>query len=110
MNGLYGKMLQKAQFKKTMIARKISQIFEFMDNYNITGWEILTDNKISLNGKINENKENDIITKPAQSGSYVLGYSSRIMLFYNKIIDNDLNKFIVSYTDTDSLFSEYINY
>ena len=25
------------------------------------------------------------------------------MLFYNKIIDNDLNKFIVSYTDTDSL-------
>ena len=25
------------------------------------------------------------------------------MLFYNKIIDEDLNKFIVSYTDTDSL-------
>ena len=25
------------------------------------------------------------------------------MLFYNKVIDEDLNKFIVSYTDTDSL-------
>ena len=25
------------------------------------------------------------------------------MLFYNKIIDEDLNKFIVLYTDTDSL-------
>ena len=25
------------------------------------------------------------------------------MLFYNKIIDKDLNKFIASYTDTDSL-------
>ena len=37
MNGLYGKMLQNAQFKKTMKAYKISQIFEFMDNYNITG-------------------------------------------------------------------------
>ena len=46
--------------------------------------------------------ENDVITKPAQYGSYVLGYSRRIMLFYNKIIDNDLNKFIVSYTDNDS--------
>ena len=54
-------------------------------------------------GEINEDKENDVITKPAQYGSYVLGYSRRIMLFYNKIIDEDLNKFIVSYTDTDSL-------
>ena len=89
MNGLYGKMLQKAQFKKTMIAHKISQIFEFMDNYDITAWKILTDNKTLLIGEINENKENDVITKPAQYGSYVLGYSRRIMLFYNKIIDND---------------------
>ena len=56
-----------------------------------------------LIGEINENKENDVITKPGQYDSYVLGYSRRIMLFYNKIIDNDLNKFIVSYTDTDSL-------
>ena len=54
-------------------------------------------------GEINEDKENEVITKPAQYGSYVLGYSRRIMLFYNKIIDEDLNKFIVSYTDTDSL-------
>ena len=54
-------------------------------------------------GEINENKENNVITKPAQYGSYVLGYSRRVMLFYNKIIDEDLNKFIVSYTDTDSL-------
>ena len=103
MNGLYGKMLQKAQFKKTMIADKISKIFDFMDDYDITGWEILNDNKILLIGEINENRENDVITKPAQYGSYVLGYSRRIMLFYNKIIDEDLNKFIVSYIDTDSL-------
>ena len=53
-----------------MIAHKISQIFEFMDNYDITGWEILTDNKILLIGKINENKENDVITKPEQYGRY----------------------------------------
>ena len=77
MNWLYGKMLQKAPFKKTMIAHKISQIFEFMDNYDITGWEILTDNKILLIGKINENMENDVITKPAQYGSFVLRYSRR---------------------------------
>ena len=68
MNDLYGKMLQKAQFKKTMIAHKISQIFEFMDDYDITGWEILTNNKILLIGEINENKENSVITKPAQYG------------------------------------------
>ena len=54
-------------------------------------------------GEINEDMENEVITKPAQYGSYVLAYSRRIMLFYNKIIDEDLNKFIVSYTDTDSL-------
>ena len=73
MNGLYGKILQKAQFKKTMIADRISQIFELMDNYNITGWEILTDNKILLIGEINEKKENDVITKSVQYGSYILG-------------------------------------
>ena len=56
MNGLYGKMLQKAQFKKTMIADKISKIFDFMNDYDITGWEILSDNKILLIGEINENK------------------------------------------------------
>ena len=56
MNGLYDKMLQKAQFKKTMIAHKISQIFEFMDNYYIIEWEILTDDKILLIGEINGNK------------------------------------------------------
>ena len=38
MNGLYGKMLQRAQFKKTMIAHKISQIFEFIDDCDLTGW------------------------------------------------------------------------
>ena len=32
-----------------------------MDNYNITGWEILTDNKILLIEEINEKKENDVI-------------------------------------------------
>ena len=36
MNGLYCKMLQKAQFKKTMIADKISKIFDFMNDYDIT--------------------------------------------------------------------------
>ena len=56
-----------------------------------------------MSGEINENKKNDVITKPTQYGSYVLGYSRRIMLFYNKIIDNYLSKFIVSYTGTDSL-------
>ena len=85
MNGLYGKMLQRAHFKKSIIANKISEIFEFMDDYDLTGWEILTENKILLIGEINEDKENEVITKPAQYGSYVLGYSRRIMLFYNKI-------------------------
>ena len=103
MNGLYGKMLQRAHFKKSIIANKISEIFEFMDDYDLTGWEFLTENKILLIGEIKENMENEVITKPAQYGSYVLGYSRRIMLFYNKIIDEDLNQFIVSYTDTDSL-------
>ena len=54
-------------------------------------------------GEIKEEKEYNVITKPAQYGSYVLVYSRRIILFYNKIIDNGLNKLIVSYTDTDSL-------
>ena len=103
MNGLYGKILQKAHFKNTFIANKISQIFEFMDYYNIINWKILTDDKILLTREAKEEIENEIITKPAQYGSYVLSYSRRIMLFYNKVIDEDLNKFIVSYTDTDSL-------
>ena len=50
MNGLYGKMLQRAHFKKSIIANKISEIFEFMDDYDLTGWEILTENKILLIG------------------------------------------------------------
>ena len=54
------------------------------------GWEILTENKILLIGEIKEDKENEVITKPAQYGSYVLGYSRRIKLFYNKIIDEDI--------------------
>ena len=76
------KCFKKAHFKKSIIANKISEIFDFMDDYDLTGWEILTDNKILLIGEIKENMENTVITKPAQYGSYVLRYSRRIMLFY----------------------------
>ena len=36
-----------------------------MDDYELTGWEILTENKILLIGEINEDMENTVITKPA---------------------------------------------
>ena len=50
-----------------------------------------------------EEIENDFLTKASQYRSFILSYSRIIMLFYNKILDVDLNKFIVAYTDTDSL-------
>ena len=103
MNGLYGKMLQKAHFKQTLIANNMAEIFKFMDDYTLTDWTILTETKILLVGEAKEDKENEIITKPAQYGAFVLSYSRRVMLFYNKLLSPDLTEFNVSYTDTDSL-------
>ena len=103
MNGLYGKMLQKAHFKQTLIANNMAEIFKFMDDYNFTDWHILTETKILLIGEAKEEIENEVITKPAQYGAFVLSYSRRVMLFYNRLLTPDLKDFKVSYTDTDSL-------
>ena len=103
MNSLYGKMLQRANFENETIAYTLKDIYNFLREYELTDWTFLVGDKILLKGKIKDEKENKAITKPMQLGAFVLSYSRRLMLYYNKIIDPTLKELIATYSDTDSM-------
>ncbi len=102
-NGLYGKTLQCAIFKKHKIVNTIDEFIKFKLEYDIDEYYILGDNTILLNGEIKNNLKSSCITKPSQLGAFVTAYSRKIMLTYMKAIDPTLQSMIFTYTDTDSI-------
>ena len=104
MNALYGKMLQRASFESEIICNSVDEIYKFLKNKKFIDLDILGNGKVMIKAETDEEYEDHDINKPSQLGSFILSYSRRIMLQYNKAIDPTLEGLTnVSYSDTDSL-------
>jgi len=102
LNALYGKTLQRPIISDTKVISKIGEFDEFVKMNNLTDFhKINGTDKYVITG--NKKDKNTCMTKPSQMGSFVTGYSRRIMLFYISQMDPTLEKFTFTYTDTDSL-------
>ena len=101
MNALYGKTLQKANFENDTVVHSLKDVYNFLNTYELTEWTFLDNDKMILKGIVKI--EDEAINKPMQLGAFVLSYSRRIMLNYNKILDPSLTKIVATYSDTDSL-------
>lgn len=107
LNALYGKTIQRAIFDNSIIVNNKQEARKFFEDYK---WSDFVDlgNKLIMSGQALDKTSS--ITKPIQLGSFVLGYSRKIMLDYTvKIvptIKDDLRKSMEDmwyYTDTDCL-------
>ena len=80
----------------------MKQYYRLCENYNITGYEFINQNKILF---LYEKKDlNKTIKKPSYLGAYILSYSKLIMDFYlNKIDAYHIKENLPMYTDTDSI-------
>jgi hypothetical protein len=103
MNALYGKMLQRANFEKEIIVNNTKQLYDFLKDHELDDINIIDNNKLIIKGISKIENIDDQITKPPQLGAYILAYSRRLMLFYNKKLDQSLSSLNVTYTDTDSM-------
>lgn len=111
MNSLYGKMIQRPIFTETEIINNNMEYWKMWGEYNITDIN-KCGNKWFVSGMRKDEKDMEKrITKPTHLGSFILGYSRRIMLDYIKqsnpyFNSNDIEKRVENdfyYTDTDSL-------
>ena len=110
MNSLYGKTLQKAHFTNQTIINNTSEAFKFLENHHLTDLILLGNGKVLIKGEVKEINEDDKITKPSQIGAFILSYSRRLMMMYNKILDPTLKSVKVTYTDTDSMHISGMDY
>jgi len=80
----------------------MKEYYELSENYNITGYEYINENKILF---LYEHKDLDkTVKKPSYLGAYILSYSKLIMDFYlNKINAYYDKENLPMYTDTDSI-------
>ena len=101
MNSLYGKTLQRACVDSTKIISDFDGLCKFLAEYNITDYDILKGDSVILTGEALEIKQK--ITKPSHIGSFVLGYSRKIMLNYMRELSPNLTEHPFTYTDTDSM-------
>ena len=110
MNGLYGKTIQKPILDENVIIRLHAQFINYHIQYGGVTMKPLSDGSYYLTYQ-DEDKLMSKITKPAYLGSFILGYSRRIMLGYlkrsNPYFDSQfLDKQLENspyYTDTDSI-------
>ena len=101
MNALYGKMLQRAFRCSIEFCKSPRDILKFENENFLDNWIVLNENTILL---IGEKKDFEpCIRKPNYLGSFILGYSRRIMLDLFSELSPDLSICPFSYTDTDSL-------
>jgi hypothetical protein len=108
--------IQRPIDEKSKWIKTNAQFWKFFNKHTITGLEYIGDQMFIRGVPRDESAITKSITKPSYLGSFVLGYSRKIMLNYmkqcnlyfastpiqstasNKQIDND-----IFYTDTDSL-------
>tara|TARA_R110002051_G_scaffold3679_2_gene19829 strand:+ start:286 stop:3519 length:3234 start_codon:yes stop_codon:yes gene_type:complete len=101
MNALYGKMLQRAFKGKIEFCKNIKEMVKFEKECTLDNWIVLNNDTLIL---IGEKKDFEpCIRKPNYLGSFILGYSRRIMLDLFSELSPDLSKCPFTYTDTDSL-------
>jgi hypothetical protein len=110
MNGLYGKTIQRPILDENIIIRLKEEFIKYHIKYGGVSMRALSDGSFYLTYQ-NESQLTHKITKPCYLGSFILGYSRKIMLrylqktnpYYNS---NELDKQIENtpyYTDTDSI-------
>jgi len=100
MNSLYGKFLQGAMTDDLKVCRNIDDVYNFMAESDITNYTHIKSGVMLEGMKKNFKKT---ITKPNYLGSFILGYSRRIMYGYMKVISPKLKSHPFTYSDTDSL-------
>lgn len=110
MNGLYGKMIQRPVYQKSLWFSTMPQFHNFYAKNTIHEIEFI--GQLTYVAGFPRSNIERCIQKPSQLGSFVLAYSRRIMLRYMKacnpyfgmIASRDIQmKHDFYYTDTDSL-------
>ena len=109
-NSLYGKMLMKPILTHTAIVSSVNEYAKFCRDYDVTDFEVMSPDRILMTGESKEADQEKQIKMPTQLGSFILGYSRRIMLTYMKACDPTLKRPVFYYTDTDSLHIEARDY
>ena len=113
MNSLYGKTLQNPITKTECIVKDVPEFEDFALDHILTDWVIVYDNdNVADYMIVSGEKVNDdtIAKKPAQLGSFTLGFARRLWMFFLEIIDPTLESQITTYQDTDSLHIMGCNY
>tara|TARA_R110002073_G_scaffold169881_1_gene326780 strand:- start:363 stop:4037 length:3675 start_codon:yes stop_codon:yes gene_type:complete len=109
LNSLYGKFIQRPIFENSVLISNEKELNEFYKEHTWTDFEEIGDDKILLMGIKKEFE--GLCKKPLQVGSFILGYSRRIMNDYMDMFDEERfgdqikskqNSFY--YTDTDCLW------
>ena len=110
MNGLYGKTIQRPILDENIIIRLKEEFIKYHIKYGGVSMRPLSDGSFYLTYQ-NEYQLTHKITKPCYLGSFILGYSRKIMLDYlqktnpyfnSKELDKQLEH-SPYYTDTDSI-------
>ena len=110
MNGLYGKTIQRPILDENVIIRLHEEFIKLHIKYGGVTMRSLSDGSYYLTYQ-DEDKLINKITKPCYLGSFILGYSRRIMLHYLQKTNPYFNSFELAnqlenapyYTDTDSI-------
>jgi hypothetical protein len=110
MNGLYGKTIQRPLLDENVIIHLHEEFIKYHIKYGGVSMRALSDGSYFLTYQ-NEEKMISKINKPCYLGSFIVGYSRRIMLDYlpktTPYFDSaDINKQTENapyYTDTDSI-------
>ena len=110
MNGLYGKTIQRPILDESIIIHKKEEFISLHIKYGGVEMSLQSDGSYYVKYQ-NEAKLEKKITKPCYLGSFILGYSRRIMLGYlektnpyfnSQQLDKQLEN-SPYYTDTDSI-------
>jgi hypothetical protein len=110
MNGLYGKTIQRPILDENVIIHLHEEFIKYYVKYGGVSMRALSDGSFYLTYQDEENLASKI-SKPCYLGSFILGYSRRIMLQYlqetNPFFNsNDTKNQLANspyYTDTDSI-------
>jgi hypothetical protein len=118
MNGLYGKMCQRPIFDETVDVKSNAEFWKFFGTHVIKEIIEIGEEFCLVGQKREDFALEACLTKPTQLGSFILGYSRRIMLeymnklnpYFNIAASNDIEQDSklqrendIYYTDTDSL-------
>ncbi len=112
MNSLYGKTIQRPIADDDCFVSKNAEFWAFYNKHHIKEMEFMGEDMMYLSGPPRDEREQFLkISKPCHVGSFVLGYSRRIMLQYmmesNPYFNSPNANLQIAhdfyYTDTDSL-------